>query len=127
MAGSSTTSSADASSCSAARRRASATTARVDSSAADPPSWSERDPNVPVPRATASVSPCTTRTASTGRPVSSATSMASAVARPCPCGDEPVVTTASTAGWSPAADVPDRRISTRPNSLPARRPLVTST
>ena len=46
---------------------------------AEPPSWSEREPNVPTPRATSSVSPWLIVTFSIGMPRVSVTSMATAV------------------------------------------------
>src|SRR5437879_6120773 len=71
------------------------------------PTWSDREPKVPTPRGTTSVSPCTTSMASIGMPSASLTSMAQDVTWPCPCGDVPVRTTAvpfsctSTAAYSP--------------------------
>ena len=113
---SSTTSSTFASSCSAASCRASSATTSAACWAATPPIWVDFEPNVPTPCCTSSVSPLTTRTASTGRPSLSATIIANVVSCPWPCEKEPVRRMASPSGV----------ISTAPNSG-STRPFVIST
>ena len=57
---------------------------------AEPPSCSDREPKVPTPRATSSVSPWLTVTCSIGMPRVSVTSMAKLVSWPWPWPLEPV-------------------------------------
>ena len=115
---SSTTSSALASSRSAATRRARSTRASVAVSTAAPPTCSEREPKVPVPSATRSVSPATTSMSAMGMPVRSLAIMAHDVRWPCPWLDEPVKMVARPSAW----------ISTLANSVsPGAGPAVTST
>ena len=54
-----------------------------------PPTCSDRDPIVPMPRGTFAVSECTTMTSSIGTPSTSETSAANIVSWPCPWGDVP--------------------------------------
>jgi hypothetical protein len=63
----------------AARRLAFSTSVIVAALTADPPSCKDRDPPVPPPRGTRSVSPSTSRIRSTGMPVRSLTIMANDV------------------------------------------------
>ena len=76
---STTMSATSASSRWAARRRALSTSASVARWTADPPICSDRDPPVPPPRGTRSVSLCTRRIRSTGMPVCALTIIANAV------------------------------------------------
>ena len=74
--------------------------------AAAPPICVDFEPYVPVPCATASVSPLTTSIFSIGRPSRSLAIIANVVSCPCPCEKEPVRTIAP----------PSSVISTSPNS-----------
>ena len=65
---------------------------------AEPPSCSERDPEVPPPVSIRSVSPCTTSMSSIGMPSSAEASIDHAVAWPWPCGEVPVNTVARPSG-----------------------------
>ena len=81
-----------------------------------PPICSDFEPYVPVPLATASVSPLTTVTFSSGSPSCSAAIIANVVSCPWPCENEPVRTIAP----------PSAVISTSPNSV-SPSPFVIST
>src|SRR5215467_7732297 len=59
---------------------------------ADIPTAPEREPYVPIPNCTLSVSPCTIETFSNGMPSRSETSCANVVSCPCPCACVPVST-----------------------------------
>src|SRR5215475_14852253 len=65
---------------------------------ADIPTAPEREPYVPMPNCTLSVSPCTTETFSNGMPRRSETSCAKVVSCPCPCAWLPVSTSTEPVG-----------------------------
>ncbi len=113
---STTMSSTSASSRWAASCLALSTIASVALSTAEPPSCSEREPPVPPPVRTRSVSLCTRRMRSIGMPVRDETIMANAVWWPWPCADVPAMTVAEPSAWT----------STAPYSL-APPPAVIST
>ena len=82
---------------SASRRRAASarpcsSTSAVAWCTALPPICSEREPAVPVPRATRPVSDWTSRTSSSATPSAPETSWAYAVSWPCPWADVPLST-----------------------------------
>ena len=113
---SNTTSSSLASSKRAACLRACSTSSLDAWCTAAPPCCNEREPMVPPPVGTASVSPHTTSIMSIAIPVSSLANIDHEVTWPCPCGDVPVYTIARPFG----------RISTLPYS-PDEVPAVIST
>ena len=84
----------------AARSRATSSSSRDACWTAAPPSWSEREPPVPPPLGTRSVSPHLTVIFSIGMPSSSLTSIAHTVWWPWPCGEVPVSTVAVPSGWT---------------------------
>ena len=90
----------------AASRLACASTSWLATSSALPPICTERDPPVPPPRGTSSVSECSTRTFSNGTPSVVATICENAVSWPWPCALVP----------TRAVTVPSSSISTEPNS-----------
>ena len=94
-----TISSVDASRRWAATDRALSTTASVAVLIADPPNCREREPPVPPPRGTMSVSDCTSVILSTGIPVNSDTIIAKLVWCPCPCADVPAFIVAEPSLW----------------------------
>ena len=83
---------------------------------AEPPSCSDREPNVPMAFGTSSVSPWRTVIFSSGTPSWSDSSIASDVPRPCPCGELPVQATTEPSGW----------MSTRPLSPPESPPVIST-
>ena len=113
---STTMSATSASSRWAARRLALSTSASVAWWTADPPTCNDREPPVPPPVGTRSVSPSTSRMRSIGMPVWSLTIMANAVWWPWPWENVPARTSAE----------PSSCTCTPPNSL-APPPAVIST
>ncbi len=110
-------SSADASNMSAARSLAMSRTRVAARRVATPPVCRDRDPNVPMPLLTTSVSDWMNSTSSMESPSFSATSIDHAVAWPWPWEDVPVFTTALPSGLT----------STELNSASSGPPLVIST
>ena len=109
---SSTMSASSASRSSAANFWAFSTSSWAALLTADPPCWSEREPMVPPPDGTRSVSPQTSVMRSIGMPVCSVVIIDQAVSWPWPCGDVPVYTVAdpssctSILALSPAGGTP---------------------
>ena len=81
--------------------RACSSTSRAATSTAEPATCSEREANVPSPRATSAVSEWSTRTRSRGTPSVAEATWANAVSCPWPCGQTPTAT--ATAPSSAAA------------------------
>ena len=97
---SNTRSAGAASSVAAARSLATSSSSRDACCTAAPPSCSDREPPVPPPFGTRSVSPHLTVIFSIGMPSSSLTSIAHTVWWPWPCGEVPVSTVAVPSGWT---------------------------